>query len=137
MSRWLNSRNVAMAKYICFFVAAVLFVLNSNTSVKEQANQANVILWHVFMILGAVVGFYGAITKRYLIEGLALPLLGAALAAYVAILLSIGIGTGRSSPAGVGFIILTAILGLIGRGIVLWELSGIERDITRREGADG
>jgi hypothetical protein len=127
-SHILTSRNVAVAKYICFFVAGVLFIIEPLTSVKREANTANIILWHGFMITGAVIGFVGALSKKYLIEGLALPLLGAALVAYVAILLY----SATTVTVGLGLLITTAILGLLGRAIAIWELSKIERDIQGR-----
>lgn len=129
MSRWFTSRNVAVAKYICFFVAGILFVLDPITAVKSEANTANTILWHAFMMTGAVIGFCGALSKRYLIESMALPLLGAGLSAYVVILFS----RGERVTVGLALILVTAILGLVGRGIALHELAVIERDIQGRD----
>lgn len=128
MSRLFTSRNVAVCKYVCFFVAGILFIIDPLTTVKSEANTANVYLWHGFMIFGSLIGLIGALLKRYVIEAMGFPLLASALMAYVVILTS----RGEEVTVGLGLLVFTAILGLVGRAITLYELTSIERDMQGR-----
>lgn len=128
----LRPRWVASAMYLFFTLAAVLFIWFSPLDQLESVmGETNIVLWHLFMLVGSGIALLACITKRPLIEAGALILLITAMLAYAFVAWTVqyltGTGWGNAS------MFMAIALGLLGRFIEMMRLGNILADLEGRE----
>lgn len=130
----MRPRYIAFWTYLSYMLAAVVFVLTpTEDTPRYGVGFIALFVWHLFLFMGSAISLVGVIRRHPAIEAIGIPLLASALLGYIVLLEASAIGP-VGSRAGMGLVLISTILGLIGRMIEVLRLSRIATELDRKGG---
>lgn len=137
---FLNPKRVAISVYLMYGLAGISFVLFPSSAVSTAANFWNMVLWHVFLLLGSAIAIVGNLRRNAYIEVSGMPLLVSAFVVYVSILvgsLFVDAGSTVNARIGFAFILFGGAIGIVGRTAELVRVILVGVRLREREDGDG
>jgi hypothetical protein len=137
MTGWkiMRPRYIAVTTYFMSLCASVAFIFLPGSSIREQTTPIIIVVFHLFLAGGSLISIWGAYRKKAIVEAIGIPLTGAALLAYGAVLIIVSLTGQANSPGaamGIGFLMFMMVAGLTGRLYECWKLNQISEDLDRR-----
>lgn len=132
-------RPIAVATYLAFVLAGLFFLFwGPNPGVRLLLHTAGFVVWNTFLIIGGLLGAFGAARRQFRVEIIGVPFLSSSLAVYgVSLLPRLDESSAPGALAGIASIFIGASLGVLGQGAAIWiHKIRVARDIDRRS-ADG
>lgn len=129
----LRPRMLALSGYVAYLIGGLIFLGWPVSLIKEETSPGVVIVWHVFLIAGSLICIYGVLKRKVQIEATGIPLIGAALTAYSALLAFANADPSRAGARiGFAFVLTAAAIGLAGRMTELIKVIRIALTVERR-----
>jgi hypothetical protein len=115
-------RFILAVSYLAFALAGLFFMLwGPNVGIKLLLDTWGFYLWNSFLILGGVIGTFGAWRRKFRIEIIASPFLFSGLVVYGGYILSrVSASPQPGATAGLGTIFVGSGMLFLGKGLAIW-----------------
>lgn len=132
MKALFRCRPLVLVMYLMYLVAGLVFIaLPSTDALREDTNWIGQVIWHLFLVGGAITSLVGVWKQNTMVEAIGVPLLVTALSAYAAVLIA-NDDMLMGARLGLGALILAGSMGLLERLAVFIQRLRIEADLDRR-----
>lgn len=130
------ARVLIKGMYLFFTVAALVFIFVSSQVISENLGFFQIVLWHLFLLVGSVVGLLAKWRRKPMIEVSGLLMTATAFVAYGITLIYTYNETGATnSRLGLGIVFVGVALGLLGRAAeTLVNIFAIEHVTSNESG---